>query len=128
MNELCNLIRTARQKKRLKQKEVAEQINMSTASYSRIETGVHRPSMEALKNICQVLDLSFYDVAEISGYSKFTINKVKRERYQELGMEQLLRKLDRLSKQDLELVMELLKAVPSLTQKEKDTIKFILSN
>lgn len=128
MNELCNLLRTTRQEKRLKQKEVAEQINISTASYSRIESGSHRPSMESLKNICQVLGLSFYDVVEISGYSKFAINKAKRERYQELGMEQLLRKLDRLPKQDLEFVMDLVNAVSNLTQKEKDTIKFILSN
>ena len=128
MNELCNLIRTARQKKRLKQKEVAEQINMSTANYSRIETGVQRPSMETLRNICRVLDLSFSDVAEISGYSKYAITKIKREIYQELGMEQLMWELERLSKQNLELVMDLLKAVSNLTQKEKDTIKFILSN
>ena len=128
MNELCGLIRTTRQKKRLKQKEVAEQINISTASYSRIETGSQRPSMESLKNICQVLDLSFYDVVEISGYSKFAINKAKKERYQELGMEQRLRELDRLSQQDFELVIDLLKAVSNLTQKEKDTIRFILSN
>lgn len=128
MNELCNLIRTTRQKKRLKQREVAEQINLSTASYCRIETGYQRPSMETLKNICQVLGLSFYDVVDISGYSKSAINKAKRERYQELGMDRLLRELDRLPKQDLEFVMELLKAVSNLTQKEKDTIKFILSN
>ncbi|MCI8519136.1 MAG: helix-turn-helix domain-containing protein [Clostridia bacterium] len=128
MNELCNLIRTARQKKGLKQKEVAEQINMSTASYSRIETGVCRPSMESLRNICRVLDLSFSDAVEISGYAKYAITRIKREIYQELGMEQLMWELERLSKQDLELVMELLKAVSNLTQKDKDTIKFILSN
>lgn len=128
MNELCDLIRTTRKKKRLTQKAIAEQINISTASYSRIETGAQRPSMESLKNICHVLDLSFYDVVEISGYSKFAINKAKRERYQELGMEQRLRELERLSKQDLELVIDFLKAVSNLTQKEKDTIKFILSN
>ena len=43
-------------------------------------------------------------------------------------MEQRLRELDRLSKQDFELVIDLLKAVSNLTQKEKDTIRFILSN
>lgn len=128
MNELCNLLKTARQKKRLTQKEMAGQINISVASYNRIETGIHRPSMEVLKNICQVLGLSFYDVVEISGYSKFAINKAKRERYQELGMEQRLRELDTLSQQDFELVIDLLKAVSNLTQKEKDTIRFILSN
>lgn len=127
MSELCNLIRTTRQKKRLTQREVAGQINVSVAQYNRIENGVTRPSTEALKNICQVFGLSFYDVVEISGYSKFTIAKAKKERYQELGMEQRLRELDRLSKQDLELVIDLLKAVSNLTQKEKDIIKFILS-
>ena len=50
-------IRTAREEKRLSQREVAANIPMNQSNYSKLERNLQEPSMAQLRRICQILEL-----------------------------------------------------------------------
>lgn len=129
MNELGNRIREARKKKRMYAKEVAEMIGITQEHYSRIEGGNHRPQLQTLKEICEILELNLLEMCIIGKYPERTIKKLRKELLNEraINISEIIDKLSTLPKQDFELCLLLLDSVSELTQKEKDTIRFILS-
>ncbi len=136
MNEFCNSIVTARKNKNLQSKELAEMIGVNYVSISRIEHGKSKPSLQTLERICNVLNLELLEMLKIGGYPEKVIEDAqikccqKREailkKFGNLLSLSEIESLSPLSDYDLELVISLAKAVPTLTEKEKETIKFII--
>lgn len=127
MDELNNIIRSAREAKRLKGKEMAEILGISAAQFCRIERGNSRPSLKVLKEICKTLDLNFRELSKMAGYSEKAINKAMNCSFDKEEVLIITWYLSRLSNQDFELARDLIRQLPNLTNKEKNTIKFIIS-
>lgn len=124
MNELCNIIRTARKEKRINAKDVAEMVGITPIYLCRIEKGYNIPSFEILQKICKVLDIDFIKTAKIAGYSKkinSAINTLSiKANNEEINLE--------LGEKDFNLVLSLVKHLSNLTGEEKDIIEFIISH
>ena len=58
MNEFAQKLKKARINKNLSQGEVSKALGMSRNAFTNYETGIREPSLETLKKICQVLDVS----------------------------------------------------------------------
>lgn len=57
-------LREIRKRKKLKQEQLAELINVEPASISNIENGRNFPSLQTLENIIRTLDTSFSEIFE----------------------------------------------------------------
>lgn len=53
-----NRIKDLRLEKGLTQKQVAEQLNITTRAYSYYETGTREPSFDVLRRICDFFDVT----------------------------------------------------------------------
>lgn len=85
-SRIGNLIREARLKSGLKQKELAEKVGVSESRISQYEGGTQNPRIETIEKIAAALDVSpgnllgfeYWDMkypnlaAEVSQYEKFT--------------------------------------------------------
>lgn len=69
MNSLGDKIKEARKSKRLQSQEVAKMVGVTKQYISQIETEVQNPSLEVLKKICDVLNLSYEEMLKIRTYS-----------------------------------------------------------
>lgn len=132
MNELGNKMKEARKRKGMYAKTVAEMIGKSPDQYCKIEKGVHKPKLQTLKDICEVLQLDFWEMCRIGNYPDRTVKRFKKELLSEKSIHtndisNITNQLIMLNRQDYELVLQLVNSIHELTQKEKDTIKFILS-
>ncbi len=65
-------IRKAREDLDFSQEYVSEKIQMSQSGYSKIERDVQEPSMEQLKRICEILNLSADNLLCLNEYSRLT--------------------------------------------------------
>ena len=75
-NELGNIIKEARDKRGLTQRELGEYINFNYSEICRIENGKRKkPNNLILQAIANELDLSAIDLLKLAGYSDFEINK-----------------------------------------------------
>lgn len=123
MNEVGDIIRTARKEKRLNSKDVAEIVGITPVYLCRIEKGRQTPSFETLQKICKVLDIDFIKTAKIAGYSNKINNTIStlslKANNEEISLE--------LSERDFNLVLNLVRQLSNLTSKEKATIEFIIS-
>lgn len=121
MNESYNeIIKEARTNQRITSKGVAEMVGISPIYFCRIEKGKAKPSIEVLEKICTTLNLNFREIAKKAGYLENRINK-------KVDSKIIICELEYLSAEDFELIENLIKQLPNLTDKEKDTIKFIIS-
>lgn len=69
-------LRQHREKRGLKQKEIAESAGISISMLSQIERGVTSPSIDTLGNLCHSMDISISEVfASIEEKSEVTISK-----------------------------------------------------
>ena len=74
-NELGNIIKEARDKRGLTQRELGEYINFNYSEICRIENGKRKkPNNLILQAIANELDLSAIDLLKLAGYSDFEIN------------------------------------------------------
>ena len=58
MNIVKENLRFYRKAKKLNQQEVADKIGVTRQCYSNYEQGIRQPSVEILRNICEVLECS----------------------------------------------------------------------
>lgn len=128
MNESYNeIIRKARTNRRITSKGVAEMVGISPIYFCRIEKGKAKPSIEVLEKICTTLNLNFQEIARKAGYSENKINPSINCPTKKVDSKIIICELEYLSAEDFELIESLIKQLPNLTDKEKDTIKFIIS-
>ena len=74
-NELGNIIKEARDKRGLTQRELGEYINFNYSEICRIENGKRKkPNNLILQAIANELDLSAINLLKLAGYSDFEIN------------------------------------------------------
>lgn len=66
-------LRTARQNKKLSQKEIAKMLFISQQAYAKYETGSASPNPEVLAKISEILDIS---VDELTGRTSFSEKKI----------------------------------------------------
>lgn len=75
MNNLSTIIKEAREKIGISQRELARQANMDCAEVSRIEAGKRlKPNILYLKGIGEALNLSMVDLMKVAGYDDIDIN------------------------------------------------------
>lgn len=75
MNNLSTIIKEAREKIGISQRELARQANMDCAEVSRIEAGKRlKPNILYLKGIAEALNLSMVDLMKAAGYDDIDIN------------------------------------------------------
>ena len=65
-------IRNAREDLDFSQEYVAEKIPMSQSGYSKIERDIQEPSLEQLKRICEILNLSADSLLCLNEYSRLS--------------------------------------------------------
>lgn len=70
-------IKNAREDKDLTQQFVADNIPMHQTAYSRIERGLQEPSMQQLRRICQILDISADCLLRIREYKDVTESDIR---------------------------------------------------
>lgn len=137
-----DFIREKRKNKGITQKELANQVNLSTTQMNKIEKGLARPSIGSLKEIAKVLNLDSLEMYRLAGYSADTYSKQKSERKQRvnnkilasglsdneidlvLEFSDLLGKSNREDKAFLELII---KRISLVSQKDKEIIKLLLT-
>lgn len=56
--EFCKKLKTLRLEKGLTQKQVSIQLGVTDSCYRNYELGIREPSLDVLKKICQVFDVS----------------------------------------------------------------------
>lgn len=56
--EFCKKLKTLRLEKGLTQKQVSIQLEVTDSCYRNYELGIREPSLDVLKKICQVFDVS----------------------------------------------------------------------
>ena len=62
---LSSRLRKFREDRKMSQKELAKLIGVSSARYSNWEQGLHRPNIEFLVKICEVLNVSPSEMLDI---------------------------------------------------------------
>lgn len=74
--KLSSVIREARTKVGISQRELARRVNMDCAEVSRIEAGKRlKPNVLYLKGIAENLKLNLTDLMKMAGYDEVDINK-----------------------------------------------------
>ena len=58
--QLLKKIKKERRIKELRQKDIAEKLNISIPTYSRFENGITKADYNFIKEVCSILDLDFY--------------------------------------------------------------------
>lgn len=79
---LKNLIVSARNKKRISQRELARRIGINHVSVNDLEEGrIQKPSIEILTNISKELDISISKLLRAAGYERllFLLNEERLE-------------------------------------------------
>lgn len=71
--DIVEKIRQIRKQKKLKQKDLAEKIFMSTENYKAIEYGRSRLSLETYLQICKALEISPMELLKENNYEHFIL-------------------------------------------------------
>ena len=56
---MTEILKKARKKKKLTQREAASMLNVSQQTYSKVELGVYRPSVRLAKEISKILEIDW---------------------------------------------------------------------
>ena len=83
-NNFGNRLRALRERKELAQGTIAGRLNLTQATYSRYESGVHQPDFDTLKKIANFFNVSIdyllendnnlYETEEIVDFNNFVMN------------------------------------------------------
>jgi transcriptional regulator with XRE-family HTH domain len=71
-NEFGKLIKSSRLSNNLTLRGLAKICGISHAQLSKIENGVHLPSIESLQKICEALNLDYKELVDMSSSTKHT--------------------------------------------------------
>lgn len=75
---LAKLVKEAREKLNLSQRELAEKSNVDYSYIAKIENGTRKkPSLDILYNLSKNLGISFFNLVESASYSKKEINALR---------------------------------------------------
>ena len=65
-----NIIKTLREEHGLLQADVAERIGLTRAAYSNYEQGIREPSIDIIKKLCQVYNVSADELLGLVEYGE----------------------------------------------------------
>ncbi len=149
-NKLSDYVKQTRIAKGLKQKDVAEFIGCTPTVINRMECGgTQRPSLKVLSKLSIILELDYFKLLELSGYTKKELDLETEKLYHKVSgfnnfpyllfllntlsnnnlelHNQLLAKTINFSDEENELIIKLYNAIPKLSSKEKEILKMILT-
>jgi len=119
---LLKKIKKARISKELKQKDIAEKLNISIPTYSRFERGITKTDYNLLKEVCSLLNIDFYtldnNTTNLLNEDGTTYDTFNTEEHTNLEISSQLKTLISLLEKQQQINTMILKSLKSFTSKK----------
>lgn len=111
-----NRLKEIRKRLGLKQDDVAKYLNISAATYSRYENGIHEPDIETLIKLADFFNVS---IDYLLGREESAIERLEKNLAQlDPNIQQAYRSLQEMDEEDLAMTLELIKVIEERKKKK----------